>query len=261
MKPRFRRTRGYIIGGLLFAILLILFVVKGDIFLKDMLSHQDVLPVRAVEIDGALQQLTKKQIADITGRICAGQNIASLDLSVLQKTLEAEPWVAQVMVSKKMPDTLVISLVEHVPAAFWNEIGFYDAKTASVFYPKDGNYQANLVHLGAERDNLAPEVYAAAVQFIRMMEGKRSYQMYSLYLDKVHSYTLTLNNKIRTRLILGQYKDARTRLDRFLKAFEQTGLNINQVPYVDLRYDVGFAVGKIENSREDNHESVPKKLR
>ena len=67
--------------------------------------------------------------------------------------------------------------------------------------------------------------------------------MVELYLDNVRCYNMTLENG--TRLILGRgQKDALVRLERFLKAFPQSGLNIDDVDYVDLRYDVGFAIGK-----------------
>mgnify|MGYP000028547608 CR=1 FL=1 len=252
-------SRGYFIGGIIFATLLIFAVIKGDLLLTQLLSKDDMLPVRAVQIDGALQQLTRKQVADLTGKVCAGENIATLDLSLLQKTLQEEPWVAQVAIKKKMPDTLIVSIVEHVPAAYWNEKGFYDAKTASVFYPEDNSFHAPLVRLGAERDNLAKEVYDSAVLFIHLMQGS-PYQMYALYLDKVHSYTLTLNNKAKTRLILGRGRSASAvRLKRFLKAFGRTELELDEVAYVDLRYDVGFAVGKVESTGDKKDESVSKK--
>lgn len=69
------------------------------------------------------------------------------------------------------------------------------------------------------------------------------YQMVALYLDKVRCYTITLDNG--TRLILGRGQDkALNRLKRFIRSFSHTGLSIDDVDYVDLRYDVGFAVGK-----------------
>ena len=59
-------SRGYFIGGIIFATLLIFAVIKGDLLLTQLLSKDDMLPVRAVQIDGALQQLTRKQVADLT---------------------------------------------------------------------------------------------------------------------------------------------------------------------------------------------------
>lgn len=240
------QSRGYFIGGIIFVVILTFIVVKGDLLLNYVMSQKDALPVRAVKIDGVFKQLTKKQIADVTGRVCAGQNIATLDLNVLKQTLLKEPWIAQVAIQKKMPDTLLLSVIEHVPAAYWNDEGLYDAKTKSIFYPDLSKFNQPLVKLGAFSDDFCQEVYESAVLFIRVMSNSR-YQMVALYLDNVRSYTLTLDNG--TLLILGRgQQKALTRLKRFLEAFGHSGLNIDDVEYVDLRYDVGFAVGKKSQS-------------
>ena len=240
------QSRGYFIGGIIFVVILTFIVVKGDLLLNYVMSQKDALPVRAVKIDGVFKQLTKKQIADVTGRVCAGQNIATLDLNVLKQTLLKEPWIAQVAIQKKMPDTLLLSVIEHVPAAYWNDEGLYDAKTKSIFYPDLSKFNQPLVKLGAFSDDFCQEVYESAVLFIRAMSNSR-YQMVALYLDNVRSYTLTLDNG--TLLILGRgQQKALTRLKRFLEAFGHSGLNIDDVEYVDLRYDVGFAVGKQSQS-------------
>ncbi|NLK85048.1 MAG: FtsQ-type POTRA domain-containing protein [Aeromonadales bacterium] len=237
-----KHSRAYVIGGIIFLLILTFIVVKGDMFINYTMSRKDALPVRAVKIDGAFKQLTKKRIADITGRLCAGQNIATLDLNVLKQALLQEPWVAQVAIKKKMPDTLLLSVIEHVPAAYWNDNGLYDAKTKSIFYPDLTMFNQPLVKLGAFRDNLCTEVYDSAVLFIRAMNNS-PYQMIALYLDNVRCYTITLDNG--TLLILGRgQQKALTRLNRFIQSFGHLGLSLNDVAYVDLRYDVGFAVGK-----------------
>ena len=121
-----------------------------------------------------------------------------------------------------------------------------DAKTKSIFYPDLSKFNQPLVKLGAFSDDFCQEVYESAVLFIRAMSNSR-YQMVALYLDNVRSYTLTLDNG--TLLILGRgQQKALTRLKRFLEAFGHSGLNIDDVEYVDLRYDVGFAVGKKSQS-------------
>ncbi len=243
-----RHSRGRYIAGIIFVVILCVLVVKGDLLLKHILSQSSALPVKAVQIDGVFKQLTKKKIADITGRVCAGQNIATLDVSILKQELFKEPWVAQVAVKKKMPDTLILSVIEHVPAAYWNDNGIYDAKTRSIFYPDMSSFAQPLVKLGAFRDNLCSDVYDSAVSFIRVLNDS-PYQMVELYLDNVHCYTITLDNG--TRLILGRgQKTGIARLKRFMRAFGQSGLNIDDVDYVDLRYDVGFAVGKKEHPKK-----------
>ena len=112
-----------------------------------------------------------------------------MDTSELREALLAEPWIARAAVHRKMPDTLVVSLVEHVPAAYWNNDGLYDAQNQEIFKPDLRSFSEPLVRLGAYRDNLAPEVYESAVTFIRILEPSR-YHMVALYLDQVRCYTI-----------------------------------------------------------------------
>ncbi|MGN1280807.1 MAG: cell division protein FtsQ/DivIB [Succinivibrio sp.] len=241
-----KKSRGYLIAGIAFLAVLLFLLINGDILINRTLSKSGSLPVRAVKIDGAFKQLSKRKIADITGKICAGQNIATLDTNVLRQVLLRDPWVAQVTIKKKMPDTLIVAVIEHVPAAYWNENGIYDARTRSVFYPDLTDFNQPLVKLGGFRDNLCTEVYDSAVLFIKAMRDT-PYQMVALYLDKVRCYTITLENG--TRLILGRgQKKALSRLERFIRSFNKSSLSLDDVEYVDLRYDVGFAVGKRDNA-------------
>ena len=247
-----RHSRGYFIAGIIFVVILLCLVVKGDLLIKHFLSQSNALPVRAVQIDGVFKQITKKRIADITGKVCAGQNIATLNVNILKAELLKEPWIAQVAVKKKMPDTLVLSVIEHVPAAYWGDEGIYDARTRSIFYPDLSSFSAPLVKLGAFRDSLCTDVYESAVSFVRAMTDS-PFQMVELYLDNVRCYTITLDNG--TRLILGRgSEECLERLNRFLRSFSRSGLDINDVDYVDLRYDVGFAVGKRKDSASDNND-------
>ena len=71
--------------------------------------------------------------------------------------------------------------------------------------------------------------------------------MVALYLDEVRCYNMTLDNG--TKLILGREPmQALENLKRFIRSFRHSGLSIDEVEYVDLRYDVGFAVGKRQPS-------------
>ena len=303
--------------------------------LSSFLESGKSLPVRALRIDGVLTHVTKRQVADLVGHAAGGRNITSVDTSELREALLAEPWIARAAVHRKMPDTLVVSLVEHVPAAYWNNDGLYDAQNQEIFKPdlrsfseplvrlgayrdnlapevyesavtfirilepraavhrkmpdtlvvslvehvpaaywnNDGLYDAQnqeifkpdlrsfsepLVRLGAYRDNLAPEVYESAVTFIRILEPSR-YHMVALYLDQVRCYTITLSGG--TKLILGRGREkSAQRLERLLKSLPLTDINLADVSYVDLRYDVGFAVGPLKDSQKgesQNDKSVP----
>lgn len=249
------QTRGHLIAGLLFVVTVGFVLWNFNSILTSFLESGKSLPVRAVQIDGELTHLTRRGIADTVGRIAGGRNIAAVDVSKVRAAILDNPWADRVVVRKKMPDTIIVSVVEHVPAAYWNDRGLYDARAAAVFYPNLKGFSEPLVRLGAFRDNLAPEVYRSAVDFIKVLRGS-GLQMVALYLDQVRCYTLTLSNGVR--LILGRGRErASFRLSRFLRALPGAGIDLASTDYVDLRYDVGFAVGRKKDETQDQNETAP----
>ena len=236
-----RQSRGHFVLGVVFLLAVVFTLWNFSSVLIAFLGSGKSFPVQAVRVDGVLSHVTKRQIADTVGKIAGDQNIAAIEPEQIRESLLKNPWLARVAVHRKMPDTIVVSVVEHVPAAFWNSDGLYDATAKEIFKPDLTNFGDSLVRLGAYRDNLAPEVYDSAVALIRLLQGTR-YQMVALYLDQVRCYTLTLSDG--TKLILGKgINKCVERLQRLLHALPQVDFKLEDVSYVDLRYDVGFAVG------------------
>lgn len=248
-----RQTKGHLIAGIVFAIAVGFVLWNFNSILTSFLESGKSLPVRSVQIDGALTRMTRRGIADTVGRIAGGRNIAAVDAAQLRQAVLANPWADRVVVRKKMPDTIIVSVVEHVPAAYWNDRGLYDARAQAVFYPDLRGFAEPLVRLGAFRDNLAPDVYRSAVEFIKALDGS-GMQMVALYLDQVRCYTLTLSNGVR--LILGRGRErASYRLKRFVRALPSAGIDLSTTEYVDLRYDVGFAVGRKKDPDEQDQQA------
>lgn len=240
------QTRFHLLAGLLFAAAIVFLLWNFNAILGSFLESGKAMPVRAVSIDGVLTHVTTREIADLVGRKAGGRNIASVESQEIRDALLEDPWISRAVVRKKMPDTIVVSVVEHVPAAYWNDSALYDAQNQEIFSPALAEFKEPLVRLGAFRDNLAPEVYQSAVEYIKILRGS-SYHLVALYLDQVRCYTLTLSSG--TRIILGRGRDKTIeRLQRFLRALPQSGIKLDDVSYVDLRYDVGFATGPLKSS-------------
>lgn len=245
-----RVSRGRFAAGLLFFAVAAVGGLCLDLYLMRALHSEGSLPVRAVLIDGDLQHVSRQEVAAVAGPLCAGRNIAVLDTTPLQEALLQLPWIARVQVRKKMPDVLIISLVEHVPAACWNDHGLYDAVNQVVFYPDMQQFAEPLVRLGAERDELAPEVYARAVMFMRQLAAY-NLTMTEVTLDQIRCFRIRLQNG--TQLILGRDNEKQVvlrRLQRFLQAQAGGEFDLNSAEYVDLRYDTGFAVMQRSNKQE-----------
>ncbi len=238
------KTRGYILFSIAFFFISITAVSYVYFYLKSNIQSDSVLPVKAIEIEGSLKRLTKKEIVATAIPLIANKNIATLDLTPLHNELLQLPWVANVSVKKKMPDTVVVSIVEHMATAFWNDNGIYDAKSKTVFYPDMSNFKDPLVKLGANHDDLAHEVFEHAVIFLNKLKGT-PYHIEAVFLDSVRSYRIKLQSGMW--IILGRdvgNNNLLKRLDLFLESFSKTGFLQTDVEYIDLRYDVGFAIKK-----------------
>lgn len=240
------RTR----GSFILSLLVFVGVVFGTYYLfqniYQFLRDPSRFPVSRIIINGQLKYTTPKEIADSVGKLAGGRNIVNLDLALVHNALVQMPWIASVSVYKKMPDTLVVSLVEHYPSALWKNNGIYDAVTRSVFYPDMSKYELPLVTLSAPHDTLASDLYDHAYDFIKVVQGS-PYSIKEVHQDVARGYRVKIEGDVW--LILGRESSPNLpaqRLKRFVLAFGKTNLKLSDVSYVDLRYDNGFAVGERE---------------
>jgi len=71
--------------------------------------------VRTVKVVGN-SRVTPAQVARLGGPM-VGVNLFATDLGGLERALAAHPWVKSVRVNRGLPETLIISVVEHEPVA------------------------------------------------------------------------------------------------------------------------------------------------
>lgn len=262
-RTRKRRTRGSFILSLLLFVSVVFATYHLFQGIFDFLRDPNRFHVSRVIINGNLKYISQKEVADNVGKFAGGQNIVTLDLALVHNALVQMPWVASASVYKRMPDTLVVSLVEHYPSALWKNNGIYDAVTRSVFYPDMSKYDFPLVSLSAPHDSLASDVYDHAYEFIKIMQGS-PYSIKEVQQDIARGYRVKIEGDVW--LILGRDGNGNLplqRLKRFVLAFGKTQLKLSEVSYVDLRYDNGFAVGEREQNQESetNQESTAKPKR
>jgi cell division protein FtsQ len=68
---------------------------------------------RVIEVVGA-SQITRSRALDLAG-VSASTNVASLDTAAVASRLEADPWIADARVEKRLPWTVRIELAERTP--------------------------------------------------------------------------------------------------------------------------------------------------
>ncbi|MCA1978052.1 MAG: cell division protein FtsQ/DivIB [Thiobacillus sp.] len=73
-----------------------------------------------LEVKTPVAHVTEAQLRLVAERKVRG-TFFTVDLERVRHSLEKLPWVREARVERRWPDTLVVSLVEHVPLARWND--------------------------------------------------------------------------------------------------------------------------------------------
>ncbi len=244
-------------GQLIFGIVFLCAVILTDFLFARYLYHSmtevDAIPVRQLQVDGELNYLTQKDVADYFLNNYDNLNLLTMDLGRVRKYLLEMPWVRSVSVRKRLPNILYVYLTEYKPAAFFND-GIL-TKDWKVIKPNLTNFKEPLVHL-AGPENSARSIYDRYVKFSTFLNVK-NYIISSLTLTDSYMWEVRLT----TGLTLYLGRDAETighdvedsdqaseqqdillkRLDMFVELYPRLERR-QDLEYIDLRYDTGAAV-------------------
>lgn len=150
-----------------------------------------------------------------------GTNILACDLSELSERVAAHPWVALATVTRNLPDTLGIEVIEHEPAAIVLAGRFYlvNAEGRPFKVVERGERSELPIITGVERSALAaaqgqpiPEL-VTALEVVHMYQSKQRPRLGELNLDDDGSLTL-YTAEAGTQLRLGR-SDFEVRLVRW----------------------------------------------
>jgi cell division protein FtsQ len=87
--------------------------------------------LHSIEVKTPVAHVTEAQIRLVAERQVRG-TFFTVDLEHVRNSLEKLPWVREARVERRWPDTLVVSLTEHVPFARWNDDALV-SETGEVF--------------------------------------------------------------------------------------------------------------------------------
>jgi len=195
-------------------------------------------PIDQVTLEGRFQRVSPLELEQAVRKRVDGAGLVSVDLAVLQRSVEALPWVDRATVARAWPRGLRIEVTEQVAAARWGADGLLNARgelflTGARFLPPELPRLSGPV--GSEG--------AVARRYLaiqgRLAEG--GVRLTALRLDARGAWEIDLHNGVRVRL--GR-RDVDERFERFvaaaLRLVEQRGA---ELAYVDMRYSNGFAAG------------------
>lgn len=196
---------------------------------------EDYFPIRTVSIYGIFRIDQGEVQQSILPMLDKG--FFAIDVDLIRDRLQAIPWVSASIVRRNWPDRLIITILEKVPIAKWNNEGIL-SENGELFNPKDEKKLATLpVFVGpAGKHLIMLDYFNKMNRLLLPLHAKISYLELTPYL----TWKLKLDNGMTLKL---GHKDILTRLSHFVKVAPKVmGDHAKDVDYIDLRYTNGFAV-------------------
>lgn len=189
------------------------------------------LPIHRVEVTGADHDETRKGLREVVTKLSGG--LFAVDLAAAQQGFESLPWVRRATVRRVWPDTLSVSLEEHVPSAAWNDLAVMDIH-GDVF-PVRPWKQLPRVYAPEGMEQVVAQRYG---QFAALL-ALGHWRIESLQVDARQAWRLTLADGVTVEL--GREK-MDERLKRFTTFYPMVAERMSSIRRIDMRYPNGFAV-------------------
>ena len=184
---------------------------------------------------GNLNYANEKKIVENLNQLL-GDEIYKIDLRIIKKNIEKNPWISSAQVSIKKPNKLLVKLIEFQPLYIWNNKKYVDSDGNVIEY-RDKLID-NLLKLNSN-DNSPQEMYQVYIKIqkilenlnLRVLQLDRDLDILIIETDK---YNFLVNFVIFERKLL----EFSTIYDQFLSKSK----NLKDIKNIDLRYPTGFAV-------------------
>lgn len=214
----------------------LLFLVGASLWGYLWLSSPDNLKIREVNIQGAMQHITKGELDEKLAPL-VDTNLFLLDKAALVKQLEAEPWIRGGNLRKIWPWRLDIQITEEVPIAFWGKKHLLN-QYGEIFEGEMPDKQGVFPFLHSPKDN-GREMGERYVYLQRLLNNT-SLEIVELIEDEAGIWHIRFRQG--PKVILGR-KEHDKRIKRFKVGYLQ-GLkdNFSLIRQIDLRYTNGFAI-------------------
>ncbi|MEO8298069.1 MAG: cell division protein FtsQ/DivIB [Burkholderiales bacterium] len=229
---------------LLFALVLLLAAGAGLTWL----ARAPWLGFRQIRIEGEVMHNNATTIRANAVPKLHGSYL-TLNLQQARTAFESVPWVRRAVVSKVWPQTLMVSLEEHRPAAYWerpdNEVG--DDQLVN----REGEvFEVNLGDVEDEDLPILRGPHGSAAQVLAMYRSlapvfaARDEHIERLALSERGSWRAKLDSGSVIEIGRGSPQEVLERTQRFAASLPQVvnRFGVRQVEYADLRHSDGYAV-------------------
>ena len=207
---------------IIFFFLLSLILYTSDYF---------VYPIEEVEITSTISNYDTEKINDIVVSIY-GQDLLSVDLSDIKRSIRSDDWIRDVEIKKSFPDTLEIIIIPQQPYAIYN----------SKILMLDGTIiGASMLPL--DLPIIVDHTNDSLSSMNTMILTNKLLQKIDLEIKKVEIHDSLIKVFTSTNILISDRLNYEVNLNRLVIAFQDLQkLFKREIKSIDMRYSNGFAI-------------------
>ena len=195
------------------------------------ISDYFVYPIEEVEITSTTSNYDTKKINDIVASI-QGQDLLSLDLSDIKKSIRSDDWIRDVEIKKSFPDTLEITLIPQQPLAIYN----------SKIMMMDGTV-IGAPSLPLDLPIIIDHTNDSQSSMNTMILTVKLLQKIDLDIKKVEIHDSLIKVFTSSNILISDRVNYEVNLNRLVISFQDLKkLFKREIKSIDMRYSNGFAI-------------------
>ena len=208
-------------------IIIIFFLLSLILYLSDSF----VYPIEEVEITSTTSSYDTEKINDIVASI-QGQDLLSLDLSDIKRSIRSDDWIRDVEIKKSFPDTLEIILIPQQPFAIYN----------SKIMMMDGTVIGS-PSLPLDLPIIIDHTNDSLSSMNTMILTDKLLQKIDLDIKKVEIHDSLIKVFTSTNMLISDRVNYEVNLNRLVISFQDLKkLFKREIKSIDMRYSNGFDI-------------------
>ena len=208
-------------------IIIIFFLLSLILYLSDSF----VYPIEEVEITSTTSNYDTEKINDIVASI-QGQDLLSLDLGDIKRSIRSDDWIRDVEIKKSFPDTLEIIIIPQQPFAIYNsKIMMMDGSVIGArSLPLD-------LPIIIDHTNDSQSSMNTMILTVKLL------QKIDLDIKKVEIHDSLIKVFTSTNMLISDRVNYEVNLNRLVISFQDLKkLFKREIKSIDMRYSNGFAI-------------------
>lgn len=202
---RIKRVLGVTFKFMLVVVGIPVLVYGGYLLYGELLVHPR-LDIKSINVS-SMDKVSAEEIKRLSN-IEEGQNILSVDLDLGARAIEAHPWIETASITRNIPETINIKVVERKPLCLVSMDGLYVVDESGVIFKKyspEDNLDLVLItgleNISGDGIKVLDQKFVALVNELRLREGLNLDMISEIHYDRVFGYSFyTLDRGIKLSL-------------------------------------------------------------